>query len=206
MGVTLSTKRITAEDFEKFNPEWGYDLIRGELRRMPPFPGEEHGALTFDLSWELGAYIRAHQLGQCYAAETRFVIEQDPDTAIAPDWAFIAANRLPKKRQSAFSRIVPDAVLEVRSPGDRKSAVQSKVKQWLDAGVRIVWELNPKSRILTVYRPDVAPHELSPDDTLSGEDVLPGFELPLSRLFKIDQDDLHLEDASPAARPDEPNK
>ena len=81
---------------------------------------------------------------------------------------------------------MPDAVLEVRSPGDRKSAVLAKVNQWLAAGVRIVWELNPKTRILTVYRPNTEPRALHPEDTLDGEEVLPGFSLPLRRIFPDD--------------------
>ena len=184
MTTMLPPKPITAEEFEKFDPEWRYDLIRGELHPMPPQPGEEHGALTFDLAWELGAYVREHELGQCYAAKTRFIIERNPDTAIGPDWAFIAAERLPQRRVRGFVPIVPDAVLEVRSPGDRKTAVQAKIKQWLTAGVRIVWELNPRTRILTVHRSGAEPRQLHPDDILSGEDVLPGFALPLRRIFK----------------------
>jgi Uma2 family endonuclease len=96
--ITAPAKPITAEEFAKFDPEWRYDLIRGELRRMPPQPGEEHGAITSDLSLELSLYVRDNELGQCYAAETRFIIARDPDTAIGPDWAFVAADRLPQKR------------------------------------------------------------------------------------------------------------
>jgi len=186
MNTTLPPKPITAEEFAKFDPEWRYDLIRGELHRMPPQPGEEHGALTSDISLELSLYVRDHELGQCYAAETRFIIARNSDTAIGPHWAFIAVARLPQKRVRGFVPLVPDAVLEVRSPGDRKSAVQAKIDQWLIAGVRIVWELNPRTRILTVYRPDAAPRQLHPEDTLSGEDVLPGFALPLRRIFEAD--------------------
>jgi Uma2 family endonuclease len=188
MNTTLTSKLITAEDFEKFDPEWRYDLIRGELHRMPPPPGEEHGALTSDLALDLGAYVREHELGQCYAAETRFIIERNPDTAIGPDWAFITAARLPQRRNRGFVPLVPDAILEVRSPGDRKSAVEAKIDQWLAAGVRLVWELNPQTRILTVYRLDAEPRQLHPTDTLSGEDVLPGFALPLRRIFKTEDD------------------
>ncbi len=184
MATQIKPKPITAEEFEKFDSEWRYDLIRGELHPMPPMPGEEHGALTWDLSLKLGVFVEENDLGQCYAAETRFIIERNPDTAIGPDWAFIAKERLPKRRSTGFVPLVPDAVLEVRSPGDRKSEVQAKIARWLAAGVRIVWELNPRTRIMTVYRPGIEPRELTIEDTLSGEDVLPGFSLPLRRLFR----------------------
>lgn len=83
---------------------------------MPPPPGEEHGDITNLLSVHAGMYVLQRRLGKCFAAETRFIIERNPDSAIGPDWAFIAKERLPKKRGKGFVPIVPDAVLEVRSP------------------------------------------------------------------------------------------
>ena len=177
-------KPITADDFEKFDPEWRYDLIRGELFPMPPFPSEQHGFITSDLATELSGYVRRNALGRTSAAETRFVIEQNPDTSIAPDWAFIAKERAPKVLSEKFSRLVPDAILEVRSPSDRKSAVETKMKRWIAAGVRIGWELDLKKKIMTVYRPNAEPYEIDINGTISGEDVLPGFALPMRTLFE----------------------
>lgn len=176
-------KLITAEEFERFDPEWRYDLIEGELHTMPPMPGEEHGAITSDFSTELNLFVRDHGLGQCYAAETRFLIARDPDTAIGPDWAFITKERLPKKRNKGFSPLVPDIVLEVRSPSDKPAEVQKKINLWLSAGVQVVWEANPKREVLTVYRPGVSPVILTADSTLTCENILPGFALPLRRIW-----------------------
>ena len=136
-------KPITADDFEKFDPEWRYDLIRGELFPMPPFSSEQHGFVTSDLSLELTLYVKRNNQGRTFAAGTRFVIEQNPDTALAPGWAFIARERAPKIPSEKFSRIVPDAILEVRSPSDRGSEVVKKMNRWIAAGVRIGSELNP---------------------------------------------------------------
>ncbi len=178
------SKPITAADLEKFDPEWRYDLIRGELFPMPPFPSEQHGFVTSDLATELSWFVKRNRLGRTSAAETRFVIEQNPDTAIAPDWAFIAKERAPKVPSEKFSRIVPDAILEVRSPSDREGEVVKKMKQWIAAGVRIGWELNPKKRILTVYRPNAETYQIDINGIMRGEDVLPGFELPLRSIFE----------------------
>jgi len=177
-------KPITADDFEKFDPEWRYDLIRGELFPMPPFPSEQHGEITADFATEASWFVKSNNLGKTYAAETRFVIEQNPDTSIASDWAFIAKDRAPKIPSDKFSRIIPDAILEVRSPSDRESAVVNKMNRWIAAGVRIGWELNPKKRIMTVYRPNAEPRQIDINGTISGEDVLPGFELPMRSLFE----------------------
>lgn len=184
MSITeIRPKLIAAEEFEKFDPEWRYDLIRGELRPRPPMLGYDHGDLTNQFSVYAGYHVLQQSLGKCFAAETRFIIERNPDTAIAPDWAFIRLERLPERNLEGFSPIVPDAVLEVRSPGDRRRQVQEKVNRWLEAGVRLVPELNPKTRVMTVYRPGAEPQTLGVEDTLTAEDVLPGFALPLRRLF-----------------------
>jgi Uma2 family endonuclease len=193
--TTIKPKLITAKEFEKFDPEWRYDLIRGELHPMPPMPGYEHGVVTADFAVAAGSYVKQHRLGKCFAAETRFLIERNPDTAIGPDWAFIARDRLPHPAPRGFAPIVPDAVLEVRSPSDTAKEVKEKVERWLAAGVRLVWELNLKTRVLTIYRRDMEPQTLGIEDTISGEDVLPGFMLPLRSLFASLDDEAEAEEA-----------
>lgn len=186
MSVAEIKKRwVTAEEFEQFEECERLDLIRGELRPMPPMPGGRHGSLTMRFSTPVHIYVIEHNLGECFAAETRFTIERNPDTSIGPDWAFVAKDRLPNPIPDGFMPLVPDAVLEVRSPSDSRPAAEEKVQRWLAAGVRLVWELNPRTQIITVYRPDVEPQELGIDDTLSGEEVLPGFSLPIKRLFGL---------------------
>ena len=183
MSTLHPPKTWTAEEFERLDDDLRYELTRGELRPMPPPPGAEHGSLTIDLTLEVGLFVREHRLGRCFAAETRFTIERNPDTVVAPDMAYVARERLPAKMPAGFLDLAPDLVLEVRSPSDRKREVKEKVERWLAAGVRMVWELHPARRILTVYRPGAEAREPGIDDTLSGEDVLPGFALPLRRLL-----------------------
>lgn len=184
MSAILDRKLVTSEEFEKFEKDCRLDLIQGELVPMPPMPGEEHGDITNTFTVYAGIYVIEKNLGRCFAAETRFIIHRNPDTAIGPDWAFIAKNRLPKKRTKGFSPIVPDALLEVRSPGDTRPEVQRKVQRWLDAGVRVVLELNPATQILTIHRIGEEPQELGIEDTLTIDDVLPGFAFPIARLFE----------------------
>jgi Uma2 family endonuclease len=184
MSVTeIGRKLVTAEEFEQFADREHLDLIRGELRPMPPPPGGRHGSVTMRFSNSAYNHVLEHNLGECFAAETRFTIERNPDTSIGPDWAFVSIDRLPNPIPDGFMPVVPDAVLEVRSPSDTRREVEEKVQRWLAAGVRLVWELNPRTQTMTVYRPGTDPQVLGIDDTLSGEDVLPGFTLPLRRLF-----------------------
>jgi Uma2 family endonuclease len=160
-----------------------FELVRGELRPMPPPAGDEHGFYSMDLSAYVTVHVRNHDLGRCYAAETGFLIARNPDTVLAPDFAFVAKERLTGPPGKKYVPLVPDLVLEVRSPNDTPSEVAEKVADWLAAGVRLVWELNLKDRTVTVYRPDADPRPLGPNDTLTGENVLLGFTLPLARLL-----------------------
>lgn len=180
----LKPKLVTAEEFADYEGDARYDLIRGELHPMPPQPGARHGYVTIKISSYATIYAEENDLGACFAAETRFTIEYDPDTSIGPDWAFVAKDRLPHPIPEKFLQLAPDIVLEVRSPTDRAKAVQEKIAQWLAAGVKIVWELDMKSQILTVYRPGREPRQLGSMDTLSGEEVLPGFTLSLASIFR----------------------
>lgn len=82
---TIKPEPVTAKHFEKFEPEWRYDLIEGELHPMPPMSGYEHGEVTNTLAVYAGMYVIQNRLGACFAAEARFVIQCNPDTAIGPD-------------------------------------------------------------------------------------------------------------------------
>ena len=175
----------TADDLLNMPEDWRFELIRGELIPMPPPPGGEHGALTNDLSGLATAFALQNNLGQGFAAETGFLISTDPDSVIAPDWAFITRERLPERVGRKHMPVVPDLVLETRSPNDSRREISLKVQLWLLVGVRIVWELDPRGRTLTVHRAGATPNVLKPEDTLTGEDVLPGLEIPLSLIFRI---------------------
>jgi proteasome lid subunit RPN8/RPN11 len=172
------------DDRQAFAPE----EIR-PARRMKQYPGEEHGVVVSDFGFEVGCFVRQHDLGQCYAKGTGFLVKQDPKKIIAPDLAFIRKERLLPKRSRGSVPVVPDMVLEVRSPWIRKKQVEAKIQLWLSVGVRLVWELNLKARTLTVYRPGQPPRELGVNDTLTGEDILPGFELPLRRILDYERED-----------------
>lgn len=172
-----------AADLEQMPSHERYELIRGELCVMPN-NSAEHGNKTMRLSGPVAVFVEENELGECFAAETRFTIEENPDTVLAPDFAFIAAERLTAIPPRGYLRMAPDLVIETRSPGDTRTEFGLKVARWLSAGTRIVWALEPVTRSLTVHRTGVSPRTLTIEDTLSGEEVLPGFSLPLRRLFR----------------------
>lgn len=173
----------TAEELLLFPDEWRYELVEGRLREMPP-TSDDHGSSTMDISVEIGIYVRANDLGRCWAAETGFVLARDPDTVLAPDFSFIAKERTGYQRTGhGYVPIAPDLVVETRSPSDRLPTMRDKMAQWLGFGVRIALLLDPIKRTLMVYTPNTPPVTLAPDDTFVGGEVLPSFALPLGRLF-----------------------
>jgi Uma2 family endonuclease len=159
-----------------------HELVEGELRTMPP-AGEGHGSVALSIGAEIYEHVKRNGLGRAYAAETGFLLRRSPDTVRAPDVAFVAAERLTGPPGRGFAAIAPDLVVEVVSPWDRASEVATKANEWLDAGVRLVWIVDPQAGLATVYRAGGAGTVLRGDGTLDGEDVLPGFRLPLSSLF-----------------------
>lgn len=185
MTVSIATKPAvyTAQDLERLSAQGHhYELVTGELREMAP-PGGTHGSSTSRLSLLVGYVVFDKDLGETFAAETGFLVNRNPDTVLAPDFAFVAKGRLPNPLPKSYVPVVPDIVLETRSPNDTKKEIADKVALWLALGVRLVWKLNPQTRTLTVYRLNRMPRPLGEDDTLDGEEVLPDLSVPIARLF-----------------------
>lgn len=120
------SRQYTEADLERLSAAGDrYELIRGELRPMSP-AGVEHGFRTMRLNQLLTAFIFEHDLGECSAAETGFTVEQNPTTILAPDWAFVAKDRVPDPLPIGFLPLAPDIVLETRSPSDSRRWIDEK--------------------------------------------------------------------------------
>lgn len=177
------SKLMTAEELLREQPPHKRsELIRGRLVVREP-AGGRHGDVTMRVTLPLANHVKEHDLGRVYAAETGFKIESDPDTVRAPDVAFITKDRLPEKEPTGYPAYSPDLVVEVLGAYDRPGEVLAKVGAWLDAGVRLVWVVDPGKRIARVYRADGSESQLESGDSLNGEEVVPGFALPLEQLW-----------------------
>ena len=182
--MTLIQKLITAEELWRL-PDDGqrHELVAGELRTMPP-SGEEHGTIAAGLTIALGQYVLTHRLGRLIAAETGFLLTANPDTVRAPDVAFISHERVgPAGPARGYRRGAPDLAAEVISPNDLYTEVAEKVATWLEHGTRMVLVLNPRGRTVTVHRSPTQVRQLTVADTLDGEDVVPGWSMPVRDLF-----------------------
>lgn len=160
-----------------------YELVKGELFEMPP-AGGRHGSVAMRTGALLSVHARANQLGEVFAAETGFILRRDPDTVRAPDACFIARDRMPEGGMpTGYFEIMPDLAVEVLSPKDRAGEVRGKVEEWIRAGVRLVWVINPATRSAMVYGSSSGPQEVTEGGSLEGAEVVPGFTCQLRELF-----------------------
>ena len=108
-------------------------------------------------------------------------------TLLVPDVAFVSRERAPEPFPEKFVPLMPDLAVEIASPSDTTKEMREKAQLYLTNGTQIVWLVMPTKQAVEIHRASTglgAEHEtLALGDSLSGEDVLPGFELELRRLF-----------------------
>lgn len=181
--MTVATQTVTVEAFERMARDGSWELIDGELIEVSP-TGALSGKVSNLLAFFVTAHVRAERLGAVFAADTGFVLFPDRDTVRAPDVAFVRTDRLPlPAEQTGFLRLAPDLAAEVRSPSDRMPDLLAKAAMYLEAGVPLVWLVDPGPKRIAVYTQDGPVATLHAGDSLDGGDVLPGFSLPVTELF-----------------------
>ena len=169
---------MTAEEFLE-NDVPGYEYAKGELIPMSPAT-RRHGKTSISIIRHLDRYVYENGLGELYTAETIF---QVGDRMMKPDVAFVSTDRLDVDEDKTFP-IPPDLAIEVISPTDVHYRIIRKVFDYLDAGTRLVWVLDPVAKTVTVYRSESDIEILTHEATLTGEDVVPGFACPVGQLFE----------------------
>jgi Uma2 family endonuclease len=179
--------RLTADDLWRMGEgDVRRELVNGEVIEMTP-AGGLHGAVTGKVYRRLADYVDARRPGKVVVGDVGFVLAlpTDAERVRAPDVAFVSTARLPEGRlPQGFIRGAPDLAVEVLSPSENPIEVQQKVRDYLEAGTRLVWVVAPLVRTVTVYRPDGSARLVREPESLDGEDVLPGLAIPLADLFE----------------------
>lgn len=156
----------------------------GELIVNPPTGGES-GKRNLSISTQLGNWFEANEsLGEAFDSSTGFELPNGANRS--PDAAWVRKDRwaaLTPEQQAGFVPLCPDFVVELRSKTDVLKTLQAKMQEYMDNGAQLGWLIDPRSRRVEIYRPGQPVEILEHPDTLSGEAVLPGFNLTLQRIW-----------------------
>lgn len=173
----------TAEDLATL-PEDGlcYALVHGRLVAILPM-SDVHGETVIALSLLIGNFVRAHGLGRLYAAKTGFKLTSNPDTVLAPDFAFVSRARV-VPREGSFLPIAPDLAVEVASPSNSRLELPEKIALF-QVETRQVWIVYPRRRAVYVYTAEDQVTIHTDKSVIDGGDLLPNFELPVSQIFAV---------------------
>src|SRR6266478_4447604 len=172
--MASSAAPLSADDLLRARiPDKRTELVQGRLIVREP-AGSLHGLVAMSLGAELVAHVKRTWAGGVFAAETGFKLASNPDTVRAPDVAFIAKDRLPSRDTKGYPALSPD---------DRAGEVLAKVGDWLSAGCRLVWVVDPERRVARVYRHDGTETIVDETGALDGEEVLPGFSCALATIL-----------------------
>ncbi|MBX3070977.1 MAG: Uma2 family endonuclease [Thermomicrobiales bacterium] len=178
----VSTQLRRAEDLLQMERDSSFELVEGELHEvMSPRPS--HAKVVGILAMLLGIHIRREKLGDLFVGDPMVLLQRDPDTVLAPDIAFVSAERLPLE-DSAFMTIPPDIAIEVVSPGNSPGEIERKVALFLRGGVRSVWVVYPRQRQIVIHAPEIAPRVFGEGEVVTDPDTLPGFSFSLSDVFE----------------------
>jgi Uma2 family endonuclease len=172
--MATTTRRVATEDDLRAMPEDGqkYELVDGQIRVSPA--GDRHSFVALNLGMLLAAFVKQHRLGYVMGADAGFRLPSK--NVRSPDVSFVAAGRFPNdKPPDDWGSLAPDLAVEILSPRDRPRYVMDKVGEYLEAGVRLVWVIDPKKERAVVYRSLSDVRELGADESLDGGEVVPGF-------------------------------
>jgi Uma2 family endonuclease len=160
------------------------ELVRGEVRVMTP-AGGAHGVVAAAVFRALDRFVEDNQLGMCFSDNTGFALPGLDNTVRSPDAAFVKADRLPIDGiGSGWIAVAPNLIVEIISPSETPTALEEKLRDYRTAGTELMWVIDPVLRTVVVHSSSGAARTLSSNDTLSGESVLPGFNLPVLKLFE----------------------
>jgi Uma2 family endonuclease len=169
----------TEEDLLRMpNDGPNYELVDGRIRGAPP-GGGRHARVCVRLVVRLGAFVEDRHLGYVFGCRTGFRLPGG--NVRVPDACFVALGHFPNEElPEGFGDEVPELAVEVLGPGDGARDILDKLGEYLDAGVQLVWVIDPKRRAAAVYKSPTNVRRLGPEDSLDGEDALPGFRCRLA--------------------------
>jgi Uma2 family endonuclease len=186
--METQTRLITAHELYWHHQETctRRELVRGVIHDRP-LVGWWQSNVTMNAMRALGEFIHAGKLGAFVGPRTGFWVERDPDSVLAPTFAFVAKGRYERPAEyedDFYFPGPPDLAGEVVSDLDPPDQVQARMQRWMDVGTRMVLLIHIDCRTATLYRPGSPPTVLTEEGVLDGADVVPDWTLPVRNLFE----------------------
>ena len=186
--LDFHTARLTEHQFEELcrnNHDLKFEMsATGELIIMPP-TSLESGWRNTALTAQTYAWAKQDNTGIVFDSSTLFTLpngaKRSPHVSwlTREKWDAISASERRK-----FSRVVPDFVIELLSPSDNLSETQTKMREYIENGVRLGWLIDPEKKCVEIYRADGTVEVLGNPATVGGEEVLRGFELNVKEIWQ----------------------
>lgn len=132
-------------------------------------------------------FTREHDLGWVFGSDCGFrCFEWDRNMIRRPDVSFVSRAKLPERRfAGGYCEIAPDLAVEVVSTHDMARDVEAKIEEYLRAGVQVLWVIHPQIRVVEVFRHNGELRRLHEQDSLSDEELFPGFQHPIMELLPL---------------------
>ncbi len=181
-ATIITPTLVTGEALAEMGDIGRCELVEGVIVVKSP-TGWLHGGVEQRFGQTLGAFVDYHQLGRVLVGEVGIYTRRNPDTVRGADVIYISKARLAQVKSRSYLDVAPELVIEVLSPDDRWSEVKQKLREYFAIGVVLVWVADPSDKTVSVYRSLTDVRILGEDDLLSGEEVLPGFSIPVASLF-----------------------
>ena len=185
--LDLDNINLTDEQFFQLcqnNPDVRFErTASGELIIMPP-TGSITGNRNSDLNYQITAWNRKYKLGKTFDSSSGFKLPNGAERS--PDASWVKMERwdaLSEEEQERFAPLCPDFVVELMSPSDILEKTRNKMKEYMENGASLGWLINRKQKQIEIYRPNCKVEILESPQTVSGEDVLPGFVLDLEEIW-----------------------
>ncbi len=180
--------KMTDQSFYEFcqrNKDFRFEMDkRGNLIIMPP-TFLETSDRNSEINFQLRAWAKKDKTGVAFESDGMFILPNGAKRA--PDAFWILKERYfalsQEERTEKFARICPDFVIELRSKSDRLRNLQTKMREYVENGARLGWLIDPTEKKVYVYRSNKSVEVLEKAATVSGEDVLHGFELDLTEIW-----------------------
>jgi len=177
-----SNGQTEAEEYvpKLIDPEKQIEIVDGKVE-IKEMPGLRSSGTAMRIAVKIGIYLEKNLIGELYGADATFTIGKDERM---PDVSFVSNEKLKDGEPVTKADFAPDLAIEVVSPTDAYSKILKKIRKYLEAGVKQVWLVEPEFHTVAVYQPPMKSETLTVEDTLSCEEILPGFQLPLKEIFR----------------------